>query len=48
MRSGMHVAVPVWILIRNGFSRALGSDGQICSGFGIDLLEKLALESSGL
>ena len=37
----------VLICLRNWLWRALGSDGQICNGFGIDLLKKLTLERLG-
>ena len=38
----------ILICFRNLLWRALGSEGQICNGFAIDLLKKLTLKSSGL
>ena len=38
----------VLVCLRNCLWRALGSDGQICNGFGIDLLKKFNPESSRL
>ena len=35
------------ICLRNLLWRAHGSDGQICNGFGIDLLKKLTLAHPG-